>query len=109
MPCGGLWENVLEFINCGRVYAFGRRGREGLMGNFGHLEAFSSSSIAEPFGERRELQLRIQIFEPLRRRDVAFEPVLAVLTMKTDIRLLPGGFDEPDGTIESSTGASTEV
>ena len=35
MPCGGLWENVTrQFINCARVYAFGRRQREGLMEQF---------------------------------------------------------------------------
>jgi hypothetical protein len=48
--------------------------------------------IAEPFGKRSELPFRIQIFGPLGRRNVAFEPVLAVLAMKANM---------PDGASSS--------
>ena len=65
--------------------------------------------VTHTLSKQPKLSFRIQIFEALGCGNIAFEPILAVLTMKTDIRLLPGGFDEPDGTIESSTGASTEV
>ena len=64
--------------------------------------------IAEPFGERMELAFRIQIFEPLGRGDVAFEPVLAVLAMKVNIDLVAVASIN-DGTIEVSSGASIEV
>ena len=47
-----------------------------------------------PFGERLELAFRIQIFEPLGRGDVAFEPVLAILAMKANIDLVACSLDK---------------
>ena len=49
--------------------------------------------IGEPFGDRLELPFRIQIFEALRGRNVAFEPVLAVIAMKANIDLVACSLD----------------
>src|SRR5580704_17324191 len=49
--------------------------------------------IVELFGKRLGLSFRIQISEPLGRRDVAFEPALAVPAMKANIDLVACTFD----------------
>jgi hypothetical protein len=64
--------------------------------------------IAKPFGERLELPFRIQIFEPLGCRNIAFEPVLAVPAMKANID--PSGRSQllsiPTGAVVSTPRAS---
>lgn len=48
----------------------------------------------QTFSKRPELSFRVKILEALGCGNIAFEPVFAVLTVKTGIRLLPVRFDE---------------